>query len=272
MEPNEEPEFEYDDDEYEDDDSGDGEGTSLDDRLDSDVAPDDPATIPLLTNGEIELIGRMPWSSNRTFLVHVRDGEHHTQAVYKPEAGERPLWDFPAGLWRREVGTYVLAKQLGWPIIPPTVTRTEGPLGVGSLQILVPANYSEHYFTVREDQRHRRALEQMCVLDLISNNTDRKGGHVLLGNDGRIWGVDHGLNFHQEFKLRTVLWDFVGDPIPASLIEDVVRLIEHGLDPALAELLDSFERDAALTRARAVVAEGRFPADPTGRRYPWPLV
>jgi uncharacterized repeat protein (TIGR03843 family) len=247
--------------------------TSLDELLDSTLDVADPAVLPLLRDGEIELIGRMPWSSNQTFLVHVRSDGHHTQAVYKPERGERPLWDFPPGLWRREVATYLLAERLGWPVVPPTVIRSDdAPFGRGSLQFLVLADYSEHYFTLKDTPSHRRALEQLCTLDLLANNTDRKGGHVLIDRDDRIWGVDHGLNFHAEFKLRTVLWDFAGEPVPRTIVDAICDFLDEGLDDELGALLDPFERDALLTRARAVVSSGTFPHDPTGRRHPWPLV
>ena len=255
-----------------DDDDG-TTSTSLDELLDSTLDVADPAVVPLLSDGDIEVIGRMPWSSNQTFLVNVRSNGHHTQAVYKPERGERPLWDFPPGLWRREVATYLLAERLGWHVVPPTVIRhDDAPFGAGSLQFLVLADYNEHYFTLRDTPAHRRALEELCVLDLLANNTDRKGGHVLVDRHDRIWGVDHGLNFHSEFKLRTVLWDFAGQPIPRTLVDAVCVWLEEGLGDDLASLLDPFERDALLTRAQAVVRSGTFPHDPTGRRHPWPLV
>jgi uncharacterized repeat protein (TIGR03843 family) len=244
----------------------------IDDLLDSTAGVDDPATPPLLATGEIEIHGRMPFSSNATFLVTVDDGVDRTQGIYKPEAGERPLWDFPPGLWRREIATYELARALGWPVVPPTVAREDAPAGVGSLQLFVPARYEEHYFTLRDDRRHRRSLEQICLLDVVANNTDRKGGHCLLGRDGRIWAIDNGLSFHAEFKLRTVMWDFAGDPIPSDLQGDLCRLVEGGVPRAVAELLDPFERDAVLTRARALATAGRFPRDPTGQRHPWPMV
>jgi uncharacterized repeat protein (TIGR03843 family) len=112
----------------------------------------------------------------------------------------------------------------------------------------------------------------MCAFDLAGNNTDRKSGHVLLGRDGRIRGIDHGLMFHREFKVRTVIWEFGGEPIPDDVQSDLTALVEAGLPDPLAELLDPFERDALLQRARAVVDAGWFPIDDTGRRYPWPLV
>jgi uncharacterized repeat protein (TIGR03843 family) len=246
--------------------------THIDDLLDSTVDADDPATLPLLATGEIEIHGRMPFSSNATFLVTIDDGTDRTQGIYKPEAGERPLWDFPHGLWRREVAAYELATALGWPVVPPTVAREDGPAGVGSVQLFVPARYEEHYFTLRDDRRHRGALEQICLLDVVANNTDRKGGHCLLGRDDRVWAIDNGLSFHPEFKLRTVLWDFADQPIPDDLHADLCRLVERGLPRAVVELLDPFERDAVLTRSRALTNAGRFPRDPTGQRIPWPMV
>jgi len=244
----------------------------LDDLIDSTVAVDDTATLPLLRHGAIEIHGRMPFSSNATFLVTVDDGTDHTQAIYKPEAGERPLWDFPAGLWRREIATYEVATALGWPVVPPTVARNEAPAGRGSLQFFVPAHFEEHYFTMRDHDRYRLALEQICLLDVIANNTDRKGGHCLLGHDDRVWAIDNGLSFHTEFKLRTVLWDFAGEPIPAELHDALCRLVTNGLPDSVAELLDDDEQQATLRRTRGLTTGGRFPSDPSGQRYPWPLV
>ena len=250
----------------------DGDGSrSLDELLDANVGADDPSVVDLLTTGSMEVHGRMPWSSNGTFLVTVREGDRRCQAVYKPEAGERPLWDFPPGLWRREVATWRLSHRLGWPVVPPTVERS-GPIGVGSVQLFVPARYEEHYFTVVADEAQRRPLEQICLLDLLCNNTDRKGGHVLVGVDGRLWGIDHGLNFHEEPKLRTVMWDFAGDPVPDDLLDSVAALGRADLAAELGDLLTPEELDAVAERIDAVVAHRRFPTDPTGRRVPWPMV
>ena len=226
-----------------------------------------------LLEGDIALRGRMPWSSNGTFLAEVCHGGETTLAVYKPHRGERPLWDFPDGLYKREVAAYRLSEALGWGIVPETVLR-EGPLGIGSLQRFVAADFEQHYFTLLEDedQRWHDQLRRICAFDLIANSTDRKSGHCLLAEDGRIFAIDNGLSFHAEFKLRTVIWEFGGDPVPADVIDEIAAFIAVGLPPDLSELLDPFERDAVLARARAVVAEGRFPIDHTGRRYPWPLV
>lgn len=227
---------------------------------------------PILLEGELELKGRMPWSSNATFLVEAcREGET-CAGVYKPGRGERPLWDFPGGLYKREVAAYELAAWLGWDIIPLTILRDEGPLGEGSVQRFVDADFAQHYFTIQENEVLWPAFQRLCVFDILANNTDRKSGHVLIDGDDHVWGIDNGLSFHQEFKLRTVIWEWGGDPIPDDLLADVAALVDRGLPPAFSTLLDTFERDAVLTRARAVLAERHFPTDDTGRRYPWPLV
>ena len=232
-----------------------------------------PEALELLATAELDILGRMPWSSNATFLADLHDGgsEPRAQAVYKPARGERPLWDFPSGLYRREVAAFVLADHLGWDLVPPTVER-DGPLGPGSLQLFVPARFDEHYFTIRDEPRFQETFQRLCAFDVVANNTDRKSGHCLLGEDDRIWAIDNGLSFHAQFKLRTVIWEFGGDPLPGSIVDDLGRLLDDGLPDALAGLLDPFERDAVLARTRALVASGRFPIDDSGHRYPWPLV
>jgi uncharacterized repeat protein (TIGR03843 family) len=236
------------------------------------VVPGDDAMVDLLRAGEVEVLGMMPWSSNGTFLVQVTDGDDQAPAIYKPEQGERPLWDFPSGLWRREVASYELSAALGFGLVPPTVVRDDAPFGTGSLQAFVPARFSEHYFTVKDDERFRADLERLCAFDLVANSADRKAGHCLVDDDDRVWAIDNGLTFHAEFKVRTVIWDFAGEPLPADVVEALCRLVDGGLPDTLAGLLDPFERDAVLTRAGAVLANGGFPHDPSGRRYPWPLV
>ncbi|MGQ0433522.1 MAG: SCO1664 family protein [Microthrixaceae bacterium] len=225
----------------------------------------------MLEQGELEVVGRMPWSSNATFLADARCGDDTVRVIYKPRRGERPLWDFPSGLDHREVAAYELSEALGWGLVPRTILR-DGPLGPGSVQEFVEADVEQHYFTLYEDASTHDTLRAMCAFDLIGNNTDRKSGHVLRGIDGRIIGIDHGLMFHHEFKLRTVIWEFGGEPIPANLLRDAAALAEADLPDPFASLLDVFERDALRTRARALVHAGCFPVDETGRRYPWPLV
>jgi len=227
--------------------------------------------LDLLTRGTITVKGRMPWSSNVTLLAEVALDSTCVRAVYKPERGERPLWDFPSGLYKREWAAYLFSEALGWGLVPPTVRR-EGPYGEGSLQLFVPADFEQHYFTLRENPAHHARLKRICVFDVVANNADRKAGHCLLAPDGAIFAVDNGLCFHVEPKLRTVIWDFGGEPIPEGLRDDLRRLLAAPLPDALAALLASAERDALLGRARALAQDGRFPTDASGVRYPWPLV
>ncbi|MEZ5342950.1 MAG: hypothetical protein R2706_16355 [Acidimicrobiales bacterium] len=160
--------------------------------------------IDLFQNGDIEVLGRMPYSSNATLLVNVTDGDLRHQAIYKPHRGERPLWDFPDGLFKREVAMYRLCRQLGWDVIPPTTVGV-GPHGEGSVQALVNADFRQHYFTLHDDGIGEDDLRKICVLDLIANNTDRKSGHCLLAVDGRVYGIDNGLAFHaMEASYRVV--------------------------------------------------------------------
>lgn len=232
----------------------------------------DETAVEMLTAGELEVLGRMPWSSNMTFLVDVHGSDDPViQGVYKPVQGERPLWDFPAGLHKRETAAFELARALGWDLVPPTVLR-DGPLGEGSVQLYVPTDYDEHYFTLREEPAHHRWFQRLCAFDFMINSTDRKGGHILLGDDGRLYAVDNGLSFHCEFKLRTVIWEWAGEPLPSDLADDMRRLLDDGLPSGVSALLSLLERDAVLTRASTLVREGRFPIDPSGRRHPWPLV
>jgi len=228
-------------------------------------------SLELLARGEITVRGRMPRSSNATYLVEVTGGGAPVLAVYKPGRGERPLWDFPQGLFRREVAAWELSQALGWGVVPPTVLR-EGPLGEGSLQEFVQADFAEHYFTLREAEIHQERLQRICAFDLLANNADRKSGHCLLGPDGRVWAIDNALTFHAEPKLRTVIWDFGGAAIPAPILDDVKRVQRAGLPTALADLLDLAEQQALLKRGRALVKAARFPEEDGRYRYPWPLV
>jgi uncharacterized repeat protein (TIGR03843 family) len=228
-----------------------------------------------LTSGEIEVIGRMPWSSNGTFLVEVAaadDGDEGVRAVYKPERGERPLWDFPAGLWKREIAASVLDDALGWELVPLTVRRDDAPLGVGSLQRFVDADFEQHYFTLLEDEAHHPQLRRMCAFDLIANNTDRKGGHCLLDPaSARVWAIDNGLCFAESFKLRTVIWEFADEPIPDDVLDRFATACDR-VPAAVADHLEEDEVAALLGRIRSVLARPVFPSDTTGHRYPWPLV
>jgi len=261
----------FDDDDFEDDDLDDENTRGVELRVD-DI--DDPITH--LLHGDIEVEGRMPYSSNATFLVHVtHDGRSHP-AIYKPTRGERPLWDFEPGLHRREVATYLLSEHLGLHVVPPTVLR-DGPLGEGSVQWFVTADHSQHYFTIHEAHPELHdELRSMALLDILANNTDRKSGHVLLipareGHPASVWGIDNGLCFAADYKLRTVIWEFGDEPIDDALLERVGRLCE-GVPLEIAALLADDEVEALQGRAAWCVKHRRFPTDPSGRRYPWPLV
>ena len=228
----------------------------------------------LLRDGDIRLLGLMPRASNLTFLAEVKAGGRSMLAVWKPASGETPLWDFPEGtLHRREVAAYVLAADLGWPSIPVTLLR-EGPQGPGSLQAFVDADPREHYFTLRE--RAAPTFRMVAAFDVVANNADRKSGHCLLGSDGEIRVVDHGVCFSADPKLRTVIWDFVGEPLPPPALEGLRaiggRLRAGALHDALAELLSEEEIEATAARAEELVARGRFPEPGPGRPFPWPPV
>ncbi len=237
------------------------------------MSPDELApTLELLSHGSVHVEGRMPWSSNATFLATVTAGEACSRAIYKPERGERPLWDFPRGLHRREVAAWRLSEALGLDLVPPTVVRNDGPFGEGSLQYFVPADFEQHYFTLHESRPdlHQR-LQAVCAFDLLANNADRKSGHVLLGLDGAIYGIDHGLCFNAELKLRTVIWEFAGEAVPDDQLGPIAALADK-IPADLAECLDFDEVDALRRRARALVARPVFPFDRSGNRYPWPMV
>jgi uncharacterized repeat protein (TIGR03843 family) len=193
------------------------------------------------------------------------------KGVYKPLAGERPLWDFPEGLYRREIAAYELSVALGWDLVPATVERDD-TLGVGSLQRFVEADFSRHYFVLRDEGRHDDQLLRMGVFDLLVNNTDRKGGHVLVDADDHVWGIDNGLCFSTEARLRTVIWDFAGEPIPDDLMDAVSSLLDRGLPSALTDLLLDEECEQLVRRCRVVRSARQLPHDPTGRAIPWPLV
>ncbi|MDQ0118803.1 putative repeat protein (TIGR03843 family) [Pseudarthrobacter defluvii] len=226
----------------------------------------------LLTEGRVELLGRIMSGSNATFLAELSCGDDSAWAVYKPEAGERPLADFDAGLYRRERAAYLLSETLGWGMVPPTVVRTDAPLGVGSLQWFIEGDHEEHYFTLYADSPETHdELARMALFDYVANNTDRKSGHVLRGADGRIWGIDHGLCFSAAFKLRTVIWDFAGEPIPDNLLADISPLADT-VPADVAALLHPGEVVALQRRVQRMLQEMVLPVDHTGRRYPWPLI
>jgi hypothetical protein len=230
----------------------------------------------LLSQGHVSLLGQILPSSNTIFLARVEDGDLRALAVYKPRRGERPLWDFPDGtLCQREVAAYVVSRALGWPLIPPTTLR-DGPHGPGALQLYVDADPEANYFTFREERLPN--LLPVALFDILVNNADRKGGHLLLAAGKRIWAIDNALTFHPEPKLRTVIWDFAGTSIPEEYLADLRHLQEHlACESALRQTLSGLliEREIATLQARlaALLESAVFPQpDPTCRQVPWPLV
>ncbi len=233
-------------------------------------------TLSILTHGTIDPIGTILWGSNVTLLVSVQQEGDELPAIYKPTRGERPLWDFDSGtLALREVAAYLTSRELGWDMVPPTILREDGPAGPGSLQLFVEADQERNYLTFSEEEKQR--LRPVTLFDLIINNADRKAGHVLLGPQDEIWLIDHGVSFHEEYKLRTVIWDFVGEPVPEDLLRDAARFRirldgDAALKDAFSTLLSEAEIRALVQRLDAVLADPHFPAPGPGRPYPWPLV
>lgn len=224
-----------------------------------------------LEHGDFEILGRMPYSSNATFLVELRSEQEVLKAIYKPLRGERPLWDFPPGLYRREIAAFVLSESLGLHIVPPTIER-DGPLGPGSIQQFIDARFEEHYFTLFEsNSRLHDQFRSIALFDIVANNTDRKSGHCLIDSRDKVWAIDNGLCFSADFKLRTVIWEFSGEPIPAELIASLQDFADRPPE-ALALWIDDDEIEAAVERARILLAGHVFPSDPSGHRYPWPMV
>lgn len=234
----------------------------------------DEDALRLLEHGELELLGLLPRSSNYTFLAKATDGAAEALAVYKPRRGEAPLWDFPEGtLCQREVAAFVVANALGWPTVPPTVLR-EGPEGPGSVQRFVEFDPQQHFFTMQDERPDD--FRRVALFDVVVNNADRKSGHCLLSTEGMPFCIDHGVCFHEEPKLRTVIWDFAGEQIPPPLLDDLrgfgERLSAQALRGALGELLSERELDAMDARLAALIAAGSFPEPGSDRPYPWPPV
>ena len=227
--------------------------------------------LEILSTGDIDVEGRMPDSSNGTFLVTVTLGDVSLRAIYKPLRGERPLWDFPSGLYKREIAAHRLSEAMGFGLVPLTIER-DGPAGVGSLQQFVEADFREHYFTLFESRSHLHdQFRRLAAFDIVANNTDRKSGHCLVDADERVWAIDNGLCFSADFKLRTVIWEFGGEPLPTEIL-DAVRRVASSPPIEVTALLDDDEAMAMVERAEMLAEGGMFPIDPTGRRYPWPIV
>lgn len=237
----------------------------------------DEHVLTVLQEGELALDGEFLWGSNYTFSVQVSYEGMTVQGVYKPTRGERPLWDFPkATLAKRETAAYLVSEALNWRLVPPTVYRKQAPIGPGSVQLYVEHDPEYHYFNFSAEDRQR--LRPVAIFDILINNADRKGSHVLIDQEDHLWLIDHGICFHRESKLRTVIWDFAGESIPADLCDDLNRFISM-LQPdcefyiRLQGYLSREEIKAIAARARYLMNSGRFPnPHPNRRPYPWPPV
>ena len=223
-----------------------------------------------LLSGDLEILGILPDSTNYTFLARLESGP---LVVYKPRRGETPLWDFsPGTLCNRELAAYLVSEAGGWEFVPPTVLR-DGPMGEGAVQAYVEHDSRITAFELGEE--HEDALKSIAVFDLVINNADRKGGHVLLDSGGKLWAVDHGICFNELPKLRTVLWDFIGEHIPAGDLRRVSKLcdrLEDRLQNDLSRLLSESELGALRSRIQKLLEEPVFPPPGAGRPYPWPPV
>ncbi|RBM23880.1 SCO1664 family protein [Streptomyces sp. PT12] len=264
----------------------------------------------VLARGELTVVGRITDASNAVLYATAELDGHSVPCVYKPVAGERPLWDFPDGtLAQREVAAYEVSRALGWDIVPLTVLR-DGPLGTGMCQLWVgptpededvPQGPGDLLALVDADEpgpgwkavgfaevgpgrsallvhADDERLRRVATLDAVINNADRKGGHLLPLADGRLHGIDHGVTFHTENKLRTLLWGWAGEPLPGPEREALRSLDAQLADGAplstrLAELITPAECDALRARTAALLRTGRLPG-PSGEwpAIPWPLV
>jgi len=227
----------------------------------------------LLLEGSIDVEGRVAGSSNQALLVRVSLDGVTALACYKAEAGERPLWDFPDGLWRREVAAYELDLVLETDLVPTTVARDDAPFGIGSLQWWVDDNLEDHYFTLRERPEFNHWFAELAAFDVVANNADRKAGHVIF--DGtRCWAIDNGLCFHEEEKLRTVIWEYAGLDVDAHLLERIDRFA-RGEVGGVARFLNAHELAFAQMRAHNLVESSQYPTPDDDRDwppYPWPLI
>jgi len=222
-----------------------------------------------LQHGDFEIKGQFMLGSNYTFLVDVHYQDRTVQGVYKPCKGEQPLWDFPENtLALREVAAYHVSEALGFHVVPFTILRNEGPYGAGSLQQFIDYDPDYHYFNFSDEDK--QLLKPIVLFDLLCNNADRKGGHVFFENDThKLYAIDHGICFHEENKLRTVLWDFGGQKIPDDLL---ARLsLSSNLLADLEPYLSPYELAALQARADSICKRGVFPRQPRDRRaMPWP--
>lgn len=237
--------------------------------------PEDEA-LPILESGEVIGGNRIPWGSNYTFLVGIDAGQgRYVRAIYKPRDGERPLYDFPRGtLYKREYAAYLVGRAIGWPSVPLTLIR-DGPYGVGSMQLYVDCDPKVTYFELNEDRVDE--FHRFAVFDLLVNNADRKAGHCLLDTQDQLWSIDHGLTFNAAFKLRTVMVEFWGQPIPEPVLRDLEALLAalepgKGTAAELEGLLTEDEIGALLRRLDAILENRALPRLDPYQNVPWPWV
>jgi uncharacterized repeat protein (TIGR03843 family) len=219
--------------------------------------------------GTYKIKGQFTFGSNYTFLVAIQHEGNEYAAVYKPLRGEQPLWDFPENtLAGREVAAYLVSEHLGFHIVPFTILREDGPFGAGSLQQFIDYDPEYHYFSFSEADK--QLLKPIVLFDLLCNNADRKGSHVFFEKDTHhLYAIDHGICFHEDDKLRTVLWDFSGQKIPEELLSSLSGI--KSLLPSLEPYLNRRELSALRARADSIVKRGVFPRQPRDRRaMPWP--
>lgn len=232
--------------------------------------------LEILEHGSFETAGLLPYSSNYAFLATACLDGVEVRAVYKPRRGERPLWDFPPGtLAAREFAAYLISEAGGWGVVPPTVLRSDVPMGEGSVQQFIDHDPNRHYFVLAEERL--ADFPSLAAFDIVINNADRKAGHVIEDATGHLWAVDHGLTFNIQDKLRTVIWEFAAQPLGAELAEQLKALRDKLLDPdglggELETLLSEEEAAATLHRTEALIGSGRFPEPESEYRLPWPLV
>jgi len=232
-------------------------------------------TIKHLENGNISALGLVPIGSNYTFLVDVEYKKQIVKAIYKPEAGEQPLLDFPPGtLYKREYAAYLLSELLTWHFVPTTIIR-EGPYGIGSLQQYIQGDFETNYFTIRETQLAK--LKTIAIFDIITNNADRKASHCFLDRTNTIWAIDHGLTFNEQWTLRTVIWDFINQTIPEFILTQL-KILKNQLDTQssqtiqLESMLTKKEIDKLNQRIENLLLFQRFPSPDKDRRnipFPW---
>lgn len=238
--------------------------------------PDLERTLHILTHGRMEIHGQFVRGSNAALLAHLQDKSEERWAVYKPREGETPLWDFPDGsLAAREVAAFHVSEFLSWHLVPPTVLRRDAPYGEGSVQQFFRYDPELHYFTF--DAATRAHLDRVVLFDMLINNADRKASHILLDENGRLWLIDHGLAFHHEPKLRTVIWEFAGQVVPTSLKQNIGRLVENLAESpshqdVLLNLMTPRELEALLKRAKHILTLSHFPEPGERRAFPYPLI